>query len=951
MSLASGTKLGRYETRSKLGEGGMGEVYLAQDTELDRKVALKILPVDVASNRDRMDRFVREAKSAAALSHPNIAQIFEIGEHESTHYIAMEFIEGVTLREKIHREPIELRKLLRYLQHVAEGLAKAHAAGIVHRDLKPDNIMVTHEGHAKILDFGLAKLVEPTAPASQKPHPGSPARQPRWGEGGEGGRDDPPATEVATAIMQQHSTPGMILGTAGYMSPEQAQGKTNQIDHRSDIFSFGCILYESVTRSKAFAGKDLIDTLNKIIREPVTPISDLNPTAPADLQRIVRRCLAKDPDERYQTIKDVAIELKEVRRELQAPEPHTTAQPSSVSSTAGVGSGAVNTSTISSPDSLTTRPSSAEYLITEIKRHKRTTAVFIGLLALVVAGAGYLLYKWTTKQSRPALSFQSAKFTRLTTSGKVMDAAISPDGKYVAHVVDEGGRQSLWVRQVATQSNVQIVAPSEVQFIGLAFSPDGNYVYYSVEEKGSLLGLLYQVPSLGGTARKLLADIAGPISFSPDGKRFAYLSFSPNELADTLMIANADGSGARKLAGRSGNDQFYRAVDASVSWSPDGKTIATPAGVLTPENYMTVVAVSVESGEIKFFTSQKWAQVNKVAWLADGRSVLIAERDLVTYQSQIWQVSYPAGEAQRLTNDLNNYEAISINSNSDALVTVQRERVANIWVMPANDSAHATQITFGRNFDDDPAWTPSGAVVYDSTARGNLDLYVIDAHGGNPEQVTANSSYNFLPSVSPDGRYIAFTSGRGGGPHIWRIDIDGSNPKQLTNKFEFFPQWSPDGQSIIYISWANNSGQIWKASLNGDQPVQLSEGKSFGIPTVSPDGKLIACYSQDSPIAPSKIAVLPIEGGQPTRTFDVQAANFQETNLRWTADGRAIVYVATRGGVSNLWAQPVDGGPPKQITSFTSDRIFLFDLSRDGKQFALSRGTVTSDVVLISNFR
>src|SRR5882762_2298151 len=294
-TLKADSSISHYRIVSKIGAGGMGEVYLAQDTKLDRKVALKILPAGVAANRDRMDRFVREAKSAAALSHPNIAHIYEIGEHEGTNFIAMEFVEGMTLREKIHRERTELRKLLRYLQHVAEGLAKAHAAGIVHRDLKPDNVMVTRDGHAKILDFGLAKLVEPRlAETSESENPG----------------------DAATAIMQQHSTPGVILGTAGYMSPEQAQGRTKEIDHRSDIFSFGCILFEAVTGRRAFEGKDAIDSLNKIIREPVAPISDFNPAAPADLQRVVRRCLAKDADERYQTIKDVAIELKEVRREM-----------------------------------------------------------------------------------------------------------------------------------------------------------------------------------------------------------------------------------------------------------------------------------------------------------------------------------------------------------------------------------------------------------------------------------------------------------------------------------------------------------------------------------------------------------------------------------------------------------------------------------------------------------
>src|SRR5437870_3223123 len=336
MTISSGTKLGRYEIRSKLGEGGMGEVYLAQDTKLDRKVALKILPVEVASHRDRMERFVREAKAAAALNHPNIAHIYEIGESDGVNFIAMEFVDGQTLRECIHDGQTDLRKLLRHLQHVAEGLAKAHAAGIVHRDLKPENIMVTRDGHAKILDFGLAKLIERPQSATSGETP----------------------SDVATAILQQHSTPGVVLGTVGYMSPEQAQGKTKEIDYLSDIFSFGCVLYEAVTGHKAFEGKDAIDTLNKIIREPVVPISDFRPDTPSHLQRIVRRCLAKDPEDRYQTIKDVAIELRELRRDLAgAADLDTTVPPSAAGSTLGSRG---SPELISSSTAPSTPPSSAE---------------------------------------------------------------------------------------------------------------------------------------------------------------------------------------------------------------------------------------------------------------------------------------------------------------------------------------------------------------------------------------------------------------------------------------------------------------------------------------------------------------------------------------------------------------------------------------------------------------
>jgi len=355
-SLTANSTISHYRILSRIGAGGMGEVYLAQDTKLGRNVALKILPAEVTANPDRIRRFVQEAKAAAALNHPNIAHIYEIGDAGGVKFIAMEFIDGQTLRQYIRGEQVGLPKLLRHLQHVAEGLAKAHAAGIVHRDLKPDNIMITRDGHAKILDFGLAKLIEPQHPSTTS------------GEA---------ASELATAIPTQHSTPGMVLGTAGYMSPEQAQGKTNQIDHRSDIFSFGCILFEAVTSHRAFEGTDSIDTLNKIIREEASPISGFRPDAPGHLQRIVRRCLAKDPEDRYQTIKDIAIELRELSRELTA--------------SSGTDTGSTTTATpVSSGATQPTTSLSAEYIVTGIQRHKLTAVIL--LAALVLAGIGLTAY-------------------------------------------------------------------------------------------------------------------------------------------------------------------------------------------------------------------------------------------------------------------------------------------------------------------------------------------------------------------------------------------------------------------------------------------------------------------------------------------------------------------------------------------------------------------------------
>jgi len=375
MALAPGTRLGHYEIRSKLGAGGMGEVYLADDTKLDRKIALKILSTGVASDPDRMARFVREAKSAAALNHPNIAHVYEIGDSDGIDFIAMEFVDGHTLKELIYTERTDLLKLLRYLQHVAEGLAKAHSAGIIHRDLKPDNIMVTQDGHAKILDFGLAKLVETNQSES--------------------------SFDRTTAIINPHSQSGVILGTVGYMSPEQAQGKTREIDHRADIFSFGCILYEAITSRRPFEGMDTIDTLNRIIREPATPVTELNPLAPRDLQRIVRRCLAKDRDDRYQTIKDVAIEIKELRDELKASGIESIATPNrSISNTAETIRNLSGNKTVTSPPSFGNRESSAEYVVKTIKRNKAVVGI-IGAL-VVLAGMVAAVAYWRSSKSATA---------------------------------------------------------------------------------------------------------------------------------------------------------------------------------------------------------------------------------------------------------------------------------------------------------------------------------------------------------------------------------------------------------------------------------------------------------------------------------------------------------------------------------------------------------------------
>jgi serine/threonine protein kinase/dipeptidyl aminopeptidase/acylaminoacyl peptidase len=936
--LSPGTKLGRYEIRSQIGKGGMGEVYLADDTQLHRKVALKVLPADVASNQDRMRRFNQEATAAAALNHPNIAHIYEIGTSNQINFIAMEFVDGHTLRELIHDRETDLPKLLRYLQHAAEGLAKAHAAGIVHRDLKPDNIMVTREGHAKILDFGLAKLVEPQTFSGRQ-------------EG---------LSEVATALMQQHSTPGAILGTVGYMSPEQAQGKTAEIDHRSDIFSFGCILYEAITGHKPFEGKDTIDSLNKIIREPAAPINTFNPSAPADLQRIARRCLAKDPEERYQTIKDVALEIKDVRRDLHnAAGIDTTVPPPSSTQLSQSSGGPVSTQTPGpatslSPTTPSTHPSSAEYLVSQIGRHKKAVIVLLALVIAGLIGGGYAISRFTGRD-KPASRPGQMKISRLVTGvNDLSSVSISPDGKYVAYVFWSKGAVSLHLRQISTGSDREIVAPIEDAGInGTVFSPDSELVYYNFyQREKSPLGSLYQVPVIGGREpRKILEHLSNIVGFAADGKRFAFIRDEAKTGDSALMVASLEGGEPRQLAKRSGQDWF----GGVPAWSPDGRTIVCVAGSDTGGSFFTLVELPVAGGNEKTITSYKWhGLVYRAIWLKDGSGLIVNAKEKQSDPTQIWRVSYPEGVVTRITNDLTEYGTSSFGLTADSLtiVTDVTDQATKIWLASAGeDEGRARKLTNGKSDGLlGLAWAPDGRIVYLAKTGENQDVWIMNSDGTGQKQLTANDDYEFFVRVSPDGHFIVFGSDRAGGTeHIWRMDIDGSNPKQLTQgDFEdFLPFYSADGKWVVFGSWRSGSQRLWKVPIDGGEPIQLTDLAFNGLGFL-PDGKLMFGSYFDEQVSPPRWrgALVSYETGQLVKVFDRP----RRSVYWWMTDERTLIYGEVRDNISNLWSVPPDGGTPKQLTKFTSEYIFGFAPSRDGKQLAIVRGTNSADIVLIKDF-
>lgn len=911
-------------------------VYKVHDTILDRAVALKILPPELVEDHDRVRRFVQEAKSASALNHPHIVTIYEIGQamievgNESSaggyrpsngdpaavskpparevHYIAMEFINGDTLRAKIKNDSGDLKRLLEILIQVADGLAKAHAFGIVHRDLKPENIMITEDGYAKVLDFGLAKLIEIEKPASS-------------GD-----------LLEAETMMMSRTLPGVVMGTVGYMSPEQVQGKA--VDQRSDIFSFGCILYEAATGRKPFDGDSLIDSLHKIVYAQAPPIRDINPGIPAELQRIIRKCLSKNPDERYQSIKDITIDLREMLKEYDSLPPVSAIYSQALSMDQTLVAGA--------PPA----PASGATSAIQPPGRRSIMPVAFSIGAIFVAAIAFVLFKLVADKSSDAtlsLPFQTMKVTRLTSNGKSSDATISPDGKYVVHVIRDAGKEGLWVRQVAASSNVEIVPAAEVEYRGTAFSPDGNFVYFGLLDRSRLVNVVYQVPVLGGPPKKIIEDVDSPISFSPDGGQLVFMRNVLNPRENRLIIANADGTGERVLAVRK-PPYFY----TSPAWSPDGKVIACSASDGTQ---MNVVEVRVEDGAEKPITSEKWLAVGRIGWLADGKGLAIIAVDQMSRLRQIWILSYPKGEMRKITNDLNDYSEMSLTADSKTLAVVQADAITSLWVAPGGDSNHARQITSGVGKYNNIAWTPDGRIVYGAVAGNSGELWVVNTDGRNQKQLTSNSGMNYFPSVSPDGRYIIFSSNRESSSNffnIWRMDSNGSNPKQLTTgSKEFGGAITPDGRWIVYTSLESLGRQtLWKVSVDGGEPVQLSD-KITAMPAISPDGKQIACtYWEGQLDSPFGIGVIPIEGGPLTKFFKLP-----EGPVRWTADGSGLTYIGNQGGISNIWMQPLAGGSPKQLTHFKSDMIFHFDWSRDGKQLALSRGVFTSDVILLNNVK
>ena len=558
------------------------------------------------------------------------------------------------------------------------------------------------------------------------------------------------------------------------------------------------------------------------------------------------------------------------------------------------------------------------------------------------------------RPTRARTAFGEIVPAKLGVSGRAPHAAVSRDGRYLAYVTQDDAGQSLWIRQVTT-SAAQMVAAADADFIGVTFAPDDRFLYYVARRKTEPTGRVYQIPMLGGAPKQLMSGVDSPVALSPDGQSLAFVRNAPASGETALITVRLDGSVERRLLTR----RYPEALSMSgASWSADGNLIACAvASASGLDSAARVLAVSVADGSARPIGDRTWTSIGQVAWLDDNSAVIFSawEESSSVYGNPLWLQTYPDGEVRQLTSDLTGYDGVSLWADSGELITRRIARVSRFWVAPVNgrgldlDRARSFQSGFGDNFSEwlGLAWTPDGRLAYASQASGNLDLWIAAEDGRQPRQVTRDSAMDVLPVATADGRYLVFVSNRGGRSNLWRVDLDGGNLKQLTpGGGAISPSLSPDSQWVVYVASNDGHDSLWKVSIDGGPPIQLCP-KVVGRPIVSPDGRWIAGYYPDGAANRTRVVVLPFAGGEP-RVIE-ELAPTEWTVMQWSPDSRALTYIVTRQGVSNLWNQPIDGGPARPLTDFTTDQIFRFAWSIDGRRLAYERGQDLNDIVLISN--
>jgi eukaryotic-like serine/threonine-protein kinase len=861
MTLLPGSRLGSYEVVAPLGAGGMGEVWRAHDTKLGRDVAIKVLPEAVAQDASALARFEREARAVAALSHPHILAIHDLGKENGTAYAVMELLEGETLRSRLAGGPLPQRKALELAKEIAEGLAAAHEKGIVHRDLKPENLFVTKGGRIKILDFGLAKQAITTSAGSDTKSP----------------------------TVEQATDPGSVLGTVGYMSPEQVKGRA--ADARSDIFSFGAVLYEMVTGRRAFQKETSAETMTAILREDPRELSATGVQVPPALERIVRHCLEKEPDERFRSAHDLAFALDAV----------------------GGSSAAAAVSAVAGPS---------------VRRVRVATAVAIGLAALA---AGALLDR--ALRGRAANPLIAVK--PLTHSGTDRLAAVSPDGKSIVFTSSRDGVPRIWLKQLATGDEVAITSGPDS---APRFSPDGSQILF---DRGATVGPLsfltetkcdlYRAAVVGGSARRI-ASKAGDADWSPDGRSIVFVRVAAargQSLGSGLFLVSPDGGEPKELL-RSDDSVFVLP-----RFSPDGKRLAVATYPQFGNNGSRFEIVSVEGGSHRALqVPPSLGPVSSAAW-SSAKEIMYAQSLYVRFGEALL-IRHPIGGAPQPTLWLP-FESASVDVlGGGALVADSRSTRQNLLELSLVDPAAPPRwLTRGTATDRQPVYSPDGEwLAFSSNRSGNLDVWEISTKTGALRRITENAADDWDPGFTRDGHPI-WSSGRTGHLEIWTAEPDGSSPRQVSTDGTDAenPTSTPDGW-VVYASANSAKTGLWKVKVDGSGAARF--GPCVNIPETSPDGRYVACPDLNiGPIrvirvADGKVMPLVIEAPHPRLDTEVQLGR-----PRFHPDGKRILFVAEdERGASGIYEQAFE--PEKADTNATRRKVAGFDPNVETESFAIS---------------
>jgi Tol biopolymer transport system component len=870
MALTSGTKLGPYEIVSPLGAGGMGVVYRARDTRLNRDVAIKVLPEALAHDADRLRRFEQEARTIAALNHPNILGIHDIGAHDGAPFLVSEFLEGQTLREKLVSGPLPVRRAIDYALGIAQGLAAAHEKGIVHRDLKPENVFVTRDGRIKVLDFGLAKLVRP-----EETH------------------------ETAVTLSSPATLPGMVMGTVGYMSPEQV--RSEPIDPRSDIFSFGAVLYEMLTGKRAFKRETPAETMTAILREEPQALNDTGWQGPPELQRILARCLEKNVARRFQSSSDLAFAIE---------------------SLSGTSARTSTAKTVPLPNS------------------RRAWLPWVIAAALLI---GTAVWEMARPVPAPANPLEKAHFTRVT-DFKSVEAAISPDGRFVAFVSDHDGPFDVWLTQVGTGRLINLtqgkVSPLPGPLRSVGFSGDGSEIWIGGGDVGMRLRLMLLT---GGTPRNFLGEEVVNLAWSPDGERIVYHTFGSG---DPMFVADRSGANAQRIfQDRPGIHNHFPA------WSPDGRWIYFSHG--TPATgEMDLWRIDAAGGKPERLTqiSTDVAYPTPIG----NRTVFYVARDEDGSGPWLWAFDLKRKESRRVSVGLEQYTSVQASADGRKLVATISNPVAALWTVPILDRVAPDRVA--EEHDVKPFTVPTeralaprfgGSSLFYLSSLGTGDgLWRLRDGQANEIWKGADGALRETPAVSPDGGRVAIVLRRNGKRQLDVLTSDGAELQPIAEGI--VPQgsscWSPDGRWIATGGSDATGSGLFKIPLEGGSPVRLVSGSALN-PVWSPDGSLIVYAGTNVRTFAPLLAVRP--DGTSVKLPDIILRRLGE-RVRFSPDGKSLIYMQGLLASQDFWLLDLASMTSRPLTRLQNRATMrTFDVTSDGKQIVFDRLRENSQVVMI----